>query len=124
MNNGSAPLETKVLIAGGSLVGLSTAMFLAAKGVDTLVVERHPGTAIHPRAALFNQRTIELYREVGLEERITTASAAEFVQNGAIVSVEALGGKEIDWYFRNVNEGIEHASPCPRLFVTQIGLEP
>ena len=116
--------DTEVLIAGGSLVGLSTALFLGLRGVPSLVVERHPGTAIHPRAALFNQRTIELYREAGLEPEIVEASEAEFVQNGAVMSVESLGGKEIDWYFRNINEGVERLSPSPRLFVTQIGLEP
>jgi hypothetical protein len=88
------------------------------------VVERHPGTAIHPRAALFNQRTIELYRSLGLEPDIVEASGGEFVQNGAIVSVESLGGREIDWYFRNINEGVEELSPSPRLFITQIALEP
>ena len=116
--------EVPVLISGGSLVGLSTALFLGAQGVDSLVVERHPGTAIHPRAALVNQRTIELYRSVGLEDELVEASAREFVQNGAIMSVESLGGREVDWYFRNINEGVEHLSPSPRLFVTQIGLEP
>jgi 2-polyprenyl-6-methoxyphenol hydroxylase-like FAD-dependent oxidoreductase len=116
--------DTPVLIAGGSLVGLSTAMFLGMQGVPSLVVERHPGTAIHPRAALFNQRTVELYRTAGLETEIIVASEGEFVQNGAIMSVESLGGKEIDWYFRNINEGVEGISPSPRLFVTQIGLEP
>ena len=59
--------DVPVLISGGSLVGLSTALFLGWHGVPSLVVERHPGTAIHPRAALVNQRTIELYRGVGLE---------------------------------------------------------
>jgi 2-polyprenyl-6-methoxyphenol hydroxylase-like FAD-dependent oxidoreductase len=119
-----AEREVPVLIAGGSLVGLSTALFLGSHGVESLVVERHPGTAIHPRAALFNQRTIELFRGVGLEEEITVASEQEFVQNGAIVSVESLGGKELEYYFRNINEGVEDLSPSPRLFVTQIGLEP
>src|SRR5581483_7980633 len=52
------------------------------------------------------------------------AAAREFVQNGAIVSVESLGGKELDWYFRTINEGVEELSPCHRVFVTQIGLEP
>lgn len=52
--------EVPVLIAGGSLVGLSTALFLGSHGVESLVVERHEGTAIHPRAAHFSQRTIEL----------------------------------------------------------------
>jgi 2-polyprenyl-6-methoxyphenol hydroxylase-like FAD-dependent oxidoreductase len=116
--------EVPVLTVGGSLVGMSTALFLAWHGVPCLAVERHPGTAIHPRAALFNQRTIELYRAVGLEQAITEASALEFEQNGAIVSVESLGGKELDYYFRYINEGVEDLSPSPRIFITQIGLEP
>jgi 2-polyprenyl-6-methoxyphenol hydroxylase-like FAD-dependent oxidoreductase len=116
--------EVPVLIVGGSLVGLSTAAFLGHHGVPSLVLERHRGTAIHPRAALVNQRTIETYRALGLEDEVHEAAAQEFVQNGAIVSVESLGGKELDWYFRFINEGVESISPCPRVFVTQIGLEP
>ena len=116
--------DVPVLIVGGSLVGLSASLFLASHGVSALAIERHPGTAIHPRAALFNQRTIELYRVVGIEDEIKAAADLEFVQNGAIVSVESLGGKELEWYFRNVNEGVEHLSPSPRIFITQIGLEP
>ena len=92
--------------------------------VPSLVLERHRGTAIHPRAALVNQRTMETYRAVGLEEEIEEAAAREFVQNGAIVSVDSLGGKELDWYFRFINEGVEDLSPSKRVFVTQIGLEP
>jgi 2-polyprenyl-6-methoxyphenol hydroxylase-like FAD-dependent oxidoreductase len=116
--------EVPVLVAGGSLVGLSTSLFLAAHGVENLVVERHPGTAIHPRAALVSQRTIEIYRSVGLQDEIVAASELEFEQNGAIVSVESLGGRELEYYFRHINEGVEHLSPSPRLFITQIGLEP
>jgi 2-polyprenyl-6-methoxyphenol hydroxylase-like FAD-dependent oxidoreductase len=116
--------DVLVLIAGGSLVGLSTAVFLGIHGVPSLVVERHPGTAVHPRAAHFNQRTIELYRAAGLEPAIEEAAAAEFVQNGAIMAVETLAGKELEWYFRSVNEGFESLSPTRRLFITQRGLEP
>ena len=116
--------DVPVLVVGGSLVGLSAAVFLGQRGVRTLVVERHRGTAIHPRAALVSQRTMETYRAVGLQEEIEEAAAREFVQNGAIVSVESLGGKELDWYFRTINEGVEDISPCARIFVTQIGLEP
>ena len=116
--------DAPVLVVGGSLVGLSTAVFLGHRGVPSLVLERHRGTAIHPRAALVNQRTVETYRAVGLQEEVEEAAAREFVQNGAIVSVESLGGKELDWYFRFINEGVETISPTPRIFVTQIGLEP
>jgi 2-polyprenyl-6-methoxyphenol hydroxylase-like FAD-dependent oxidoreductase len=116
--------DVLVLIVGGSLVGLSTSLFLAWHGVPSLTIERHSGTAIHPRAAMFNQRTIEVYRSVGLEDEIVEASGLEFEQNGAIVSVETLAGRELEYYFRNVNEGYEQLSPSPRLFITQIGLEP
>ena len=47
-----------------------------------------------------------------------------FVQNGAIMSVETLGGNEIEWYARNVNESVESLSPSPRFFATQVVLEP
>jgi 2-polyprenyl-6-methoxyphenol hydroxylase-like FAD-dependent oxidoreductase len=117
-------VETPVLIVGGSLVGLSAAVFLGSRGVPCLVAERHPGTAIHPRAALVNQRTMETYRAIGLEQAIEEAAAREFVQNGAIVSVESLAGKELDYYFRTINEGVEALSPSKRIFITQIGLEP
>ena len=116
--------EVPVLVVGGSLVGLSLSLFLSRLGVEHLVVERHPGTAIHPRAAMLLQRTIETFRTAGIQDEVLAASQQEFEQDGAILSVESLGGKELDWYFRNVNEGVEHLSPSPRLFVTQIGLEP
>jgi 2-polyprenyl-6-methoxyphenol hydroxylase-like FAD-dependent oxidoreductase len=117
-------VETPVLVIGGSLVGLSMSVFLAHHGVEHLVVERHPGTAIHPRAAFLMQRTVELFRGVGLQEEVIAAAEREFEQNGAIVAVDSLGGRELQWFFENINEGVEHLSPSPRIFVTQIGLEP
>jgi len=116
--------EVPVLIVGGSLVGLSTSLFLAQHDVPHLVVERHRGTSIHPRAAFVMQRTVELFRGAGIEEEVLAAARREFVQNGAIVAVESLGGKELQYFFRNINDGVEQLSPSPRIFVTQIGLEP
>jgi 2-polyprenyl-6-methoxyphenol hydroxylase-like FAD-dependent oxidoreductase len=66
--------DVPVLIVGGSLVGLSTAVFLGHHGVPSLVLERHRGTAIHPRAALVNQRAVETYRAVGLEDEVEEAA--------------------------------------------------
>ena len=62
--------EVPVLIVGGSLVGLTTAMLLGHYGVPSLSVERHAGTAIHPRAGHFQLRTMEVLRQLGLEERV------------------------------------------------------
>ena len=118
------PRNVPVLIVGGSLVGLSTSLLLSAHGVSNMLVERHRGTAIHPRAASFHQRTMEIFRSVGLQEAVEDAAEREFVQNGAIIAVESLGGKELKYFYRSFNTGVEDLSPTSRLFITQIGLEP
>ncbi len=66
-----AEIEVPVLIVGGSLVGMTAAALLGHHGVRSLVVEHHRGTAIHPRAASVTQRTMEIFRSVGLDERRT-----------------------------------------------------
>jgi 2-polyprenyl-6-methoxyphenol hydroxylase-like FAD-dependent oxidoreductase len=116
--------HTPVLVVGGSLVGLSTSVLLASYGVPHLVVESHLGTAIHPRAASFHQRTMEVFRSVGLQREVEEAAAREFRQGGAIVAVESLGGKELAYFYRSYNDGVEGLSPTDRLFITQVGLEP
>jgi 2-polyprenyl-6-methoxyphenol hydroxylase-like FAD-dependent oxidoreductase len=113
-----------VLVVGGSLVGLTTSVLLARYGVPHLVVESHPGTAIHPRAASFHQRTMEVFRSAGLQAEVEAAAAGEFQQGGAIVAVESLGGKELAYFYRSYNDGVEGLSPTDRLFLTQVGLEP
>jgi len=116
--------QIPVLIVGGSLVGLTMAMLLGRHGVRPLLVERHRGTAIHPRAAAFHQRTMEIFRDGGVQQAVEQAADKEFVQDGSILSVASLGGEELAYYYRSMNEGVEHLSPARRLFITQIGLEP
>jgi 2-polyprenyl-6-methoxyphenol hydroxylase-like FAD-dependent oxidoreductase len=116
--------ETQVLIVGGSLIGLTASVLLGHHGVPHMLIERHRGTAIHPRAASFHQRTMEIFRSAGLQAAVEQAAEREFVQDGAIMSVDALSGRELAWFYRSVNEGVENLSPARRLFITQIGLEP
>ena len=117
-------IETPVLIAGGSLVGLSTAMLLGHHGIPSLVVEQHRGTAIHPRAAQISQRTMEIFRSAGVEEIVRRKSGEQFSQDGAIMAVETLAGKELAWYVANLNDGVRDVSPCERVFISQSLLEP
>ncbi|MGO4789078.1 FAD-dependent monooxygenase [Paenibacillus sp. 2KB_20] len=64
-----------VLIVGGGLAGLSAALFLSRHSVPYVLIERHQKTNIHPRARGLNFRTMELYREVGLDEAIDEVGA-------------------------------------------------
>jgi 2-polyprenyl-6-methoxyphenol hydroxylase-like FAD-dependent oxidoreductase len=116
--------DVPVLIVGGSLVGLSSALLLGHHGVRSLVVEHHRGTAIHPRAAQITQRTMEIFRTVGIEQIVRRRSDEQFVQDGAIMAVETLAGKEIGYFIANLNEGIRDVSPCERVFISQSLLEP
>jgi 2-polyprenyl-6-methoxyphenol hydroxylase-like FAD-dependent oxidoreductase len=124
MTAGSPPYDADVLVIGGSMVGLATAMFLAQHGVDVLVVEKHDGTAIHPRAGYFQLRTIELLRVAGIEDRACAASLALYDPDGGMNNVESLYGREIASFIPNINAGVEDISPARRLMLPQQELEP
>src|SRR5215208_1661787 len=115
--------EVNVVIVGGSLVGLTTAMLLGHHGVPSLSVERHAGTAIHPRAGHFQLRTMELLRQLGLEERVRTKSRETYSETGGIIAVESLAGRELATYVKELNEGVEGFSPTVRVFINQDVLE-
>jgi putative polyketide hydroxylase len=70
------PATPSVLIVGGGLTGLSSAAFLARQGVRCRLVEGHPDLLIHPRARGLTPRTVELYRQIGLQPAIEKAGYA------------------------------------------------
>ena len=116
--------DCDVLIVGGSLVGLSAAAFLGHHGISALVVEKHSGTSIHPRAGYFHVGTMEAYRRIGLEPAILEASFEQFGPDGGINLVESLAGHELAQFVPSINAGLEPYSPCKRFFMTQQSLEP
>ena len=116
--------DVPVLIVGGSLVGLSAALFLRQHGVGVLAVERHAGTAINARAGHFHLRTVEILRSAGLEDAVRRKSEEQYPPDGGINNVESLAGREIANYFPNLNAGVDEFSPTVRLFINQDALEP
>jgi 2-polyprenyl-6-methoxyphenol hydroxylase-like FAD-dependent oxidoreductase len=117
-------VDASVVIAGGGLVGMASAAFLARHGVAALVVERMRGESPLPRAAHFHLRTLELLRAIGVEEDVKRQSELDFVPEGAIVSMDSLAGRKLADIIPSLNVGVDDTlSPCRRLFVTQPGLE-
>jgi putative polyketide hydroxylase len=88
--------DVPVLIVGGSVVGLSMALFLAQHGISALLVERHATTSIHARAGSFNLRTMELFRQVGLESAIFEQETPPEQLGEMGMRVENLTGKLLD----------------------------
>jgi 2-polyprenyl-6-methoxyphenol hydroxylase-like FAD-dependent oxidoreductase len=117
-------VDAPVVIAGGGLVGMASAAFLARHGVAALVVDRIRGGSPLPRAAHFHLRTLELLRAIGVEEDVKRQSELEFVPEGAIISMDSLAGRKLADIIPGLNVGVDDTlSPCRRLFVTQPGLE-
>jgi len=91
------PDSTSVLVIGGSLVGLSAAMFLGQYGVRTVLLEAHLGSHRHPRAIGYTPRTMELFRSAGIAAQIPEAPRGFRLRR---CKVESLAGKwfeATDW---------------------------
>src|SRR5689334_6773837 len=63
-----------VLIVGAGPVGLTLAIDLAWRGIDVTVVEtRRPGEAPEPKCNHVAARTMEIFRRLGLAEKVRNA---------------------------------------------------
>jgi 2-polyprenyl-6-methoxyphenol hydroxylase-like FAD-dependent oxidoreductase len=116
--------EIPVLIAGGGMVGLAAATFLAQQGVRSVAIERLKASSPLPRAAFFHMRTLEMFRSVGIEDKVREGSARDFVPEGAIIAMDCVSGRKLADIIPELNVGVEAVSPCRRLFLNQPNLEP
>ena len=87
-----------VLIVGGGLAGLGTAVFLGLRGMHAVVAERHPGTSIHPRARGQVPTTMEALRAAGLDQQMRDASPDDKL---SVVIAESLAGRE---FFAHISD--------------------
>ncbi|KAI1458287.1 FAD binding domain-containing protein [Annulohypoxylon moriforme] len=118
-----------VAIVGGGPVGLVSSILLSLSGIDHVVFEQYPDTSIHPKALGINQRTVEIFQHLGIEEELIKHRApSDSVSHTAwytglgkgdieIVKREAWGaGERAEEYYRN--------SPAQYSILPQIRLEP
>ncbi|HZQ28900.1 MAG TPA: FAD-dependent monooxygenase [Acidimicrobiales bacterium] len=66
--------ETPVLIVGAGPVGLTLAIDLAQRGVDCLLIEQKDQPLRLPKMERCNYRSMEIYRRLGLADRIRELS--------------------------------------------------
>jgi 2-polyprenyl-6-methoxyphenol hydroxylase-like FAD-dependent oxidoreductase len=84
-----------VLIVGAGPVGLSASILLSRLGIASRVVERRRSTSIHPKARNINMRTMEVFRQCGVEDAVR-AAGLPIERTRFLIWAESLAGREIE----------------------------
>lgn len=67
-------MNTQVLVVGAGPVGLTLAVDLGKKGVRSMLIEQKEAPQFLPKMERCNARTMEIYRRLGLAQKIRDAS--------------------------------------------------
>ncbi len=121
-----------VLIVGGGGAGLTASMLLGTYGVQSLLVSALRTTSVLPKAHVLNQRTMEVFSDVGVADAIYARStpAAQMSHTGWYLDVcggEGAGctlHKMECWDGGYTDPAWIAASPCRQANLPQIRLEP
>src|SRR3954454_17082607 len=121
-------VTTDVVVIGSGPAGAGAALFLSALGIPNIMVTKYRWTANTPRAHITNQRAMEVFRDVGIEEQVL-ADATPHDLVGDTVFCTSIAGEEIGrlrtWGTRPDREGdYQLASPCLTVDIPQTYLEP
>ncbi|GAB2991426.1 FAD-dependent monooxygenase [Amycolatopsis acidiphila] len=120
--------DADVLVVGSGPAGGSAALLLATYGVRTMLVSKYGWVANTPRAHITNQRTLEVLRDLGVEQEALAAGTPQELM-GDTVLCTALTGEEIG-RIRTWGTGpaslseYASASPCGMIDLPQTYLEP
>jgi 2,4-dichlorophenol 6-monooxygenase len=87
-------IETEVLIIGSGPAGSTTALLLSTYGIKNIVVTKYRWLAETPRAHITNQRALEVFRDMGVEEDVKRLAVKQEWM-GNTVFCTALAGEEL-----------------------------
>lgn len=92
MPSSSSIRSTRVFIVGGGPAGLAMALLLDRFEVPFVVVERSPDTTDHPKSRGCWPRTMELFRQWGIEDKVRARGLP--AGTDVFAYVESIAGRE------------------------------
>jgi 2,4-dichlorophenol 6-monooxygenase len=121
-------VQTDVLVVGSGPAGGAAALCLSALGVPNIMITKYRWTANTPRAHITNQRAMEIFRDLGIEDQVL-ADATPHELVGDTVFCTSIAGEEIGrirtWGTHPAREAdYQLASPCLICDIPQTYLEP
>lgn len=120
-------VSTDVLVVGAGLAGLTASAFLAQAGIPAITLSRHSGTAPQPRASFTNQRTMEVFRDLGVEHDVRLVSTPGLTMGHNVMATSLAGQEILRFQTYGVGDRLTDyhlASPCEFFNSPQHVLEP
>jgi 4-hydroxyisophthalate hydroxylase len=96
--------QIPVVIVGGGPVGMGLAVELGLRGVECLVVERHPEPQRIPKGQNLTQRTMEHFAHWGILHEIRAARKmpADYPNSGVTAYGDLMGDYSYPWWRRSM----------------------
>lgn len=108
-------IECDVLIVGGGASGLASSMLLSSLGIKSHLVSKYAETSSLPKAHVISIKTMEIFRELGMEDAVRAIStpqenmryagyyagfagpSADHGRPIARIGAWGRGGQDVDW---------------------------
>jgi 2-polyprenyl-6-methoxyphenol hydroxylase-like FAD-dependent oxidoreductase len=124
--------KTQVLIVGAGPVGLTLAIDLGQQGIECVLIDKKPGPEFLPKMERCNARTMEIFRRMGLADRVRAGGLRPDVGMDVYIVRSMVEAPWLRLEYPSVDEARAEIAACedtsepaePYQLISQYTLEP